>query len=176
MKPAAVISLAFFLILLAVLSGCLNSSPENPSVDFTFTTLDGQTKQLREYYGKVIVLDLMGVNCQPCTLQMSQLKQIQTNYSSDDVIIISIDVWVSLGENATLLQQYIDAFREQLHVELNWTFGLDDMKGTIGNTYARSGIPTLYILDKKGNIYYTHVGYDSYTMLESKLDEVLAKS
>lgn len=171
-----VFSQAFFLIIIAVLSGCLNSSQGNPTVDFTFTTLDGQTKQLQEYYGKVIVLDLMGVKCQPCTLQMTQLKQIQTNYSRKDVVIISVDVWISLGENAALLQQYIDAFQQQLNITLNWTFGLDDAKGTIESAYARNGIPTLYILDKKGNIYYTHVGYDSYITLASKLDEVLTKA
>ena len=167
---------SFFLILVAMLPGCMNPLQENPNVDFTFTTLQGQTKQLREYYGTVVVLDLMGVNCQPCALEMRQLKQIQTNYSRNNVIIISVDVWISQGENASLLRQYLDAFHQQLHLELNWTFGLDDTKGTIGNTYARSGIPTLYILDKKGNIYYTHVGYDSYSRLASKLDEVLAKA
>jgi len=159
-----------------MLTGCLNQGQENPTVDFTFITLDGQPKQLREYYGTVILLDLMGVNCQPCALEMTQLKQIQTNYSRDDVIIISIDVWVSQGENATLLRQYHDVFLQQLNLDLNWTFGLDDAQGTIGNSYARSGVPTLYILDKKGNIYYTHVGYDSYSTLASKLDAVLAKA
>ena len=167
---------SFFLILVAMLPGCVNPGQENPNVDFAFTTLQGQTKQLREYYGTVVVLDLMGVNCQPCALEMRQLKQIQTNYSRNNVIIISVDVWISQGENVSLLRQYLDAFHQQLHLELNWTFGLDDAKGTIGSAYARSGIPTLYILDKKGNIYYTHVGYDSYSRLASKLDEVLAKA
>ena len=167
--------LSFFIFLVVMLSGCVNPGQGNPNVDFTFTTLNGQTKQLREYYGTVIVLDLMGVNCQPCAYEMTQLKQIQTNYSRSDVIIISVDVWISQGENASLLRQYIDTFQQQLQLELNWTFGLDDVKGTIGYTYARSGVPTLYILDKKGNIYYTHVGYDSYSTLASKLDAVLTK-
>ncbi len=164
------------LLSISSLTGCVNLGRENPNVDFTFTSLEGETHVLHQYYGTVIVLDLMGVNCQPCALEMSQLKQIQTNYTGRDVVIISIDVWVSQGENATLLRQYIDAYRQQLHLNLNWTFGLDDTKGTIGNTYARSGIPTLYILDTKGNIYYTHVGYDTYSTLASKLDEVLSKA
>ncbi len=168
--------LSFLLLLVAVLPGCMNKESENPNVDFMFTTLGGQTRQLRDFYGKVIVLDLMAVNCQPCALEMTQLKWIQTNYSRDDVIIVSIDVWVSQGENASLLQQYLDAFQRQLNITLNWTFGLDDIQGTVGSTYARSGIPTLYILDKKGNIYYTHVGYDSYSTLALKLDAVLAKA
>ena len=150
------------------LSGCENSQ-QNPNVDFTFTTLDGHTKHLQDYYGKAIVLDLMGVNCQPCLQEMTQLKQIQTNYSQDMVTIISIDVWVSQGENASLLAQYIQYY------QLNWTFGLDDTRGTVGYTYAKSGIPTMYILDTKGNIYYTHVGYDSYSSLTSKLDQVVRK-
>jgi thiol-disulfide isomerase/thioredoxin len=167
---------AFVLILIILLPGCINQGQENPNVDFTFRTLDGQTKQLRDYYGTVIVLDLMGVNCQPCALEMTQLKQVQTNYSRNDVIIISIDVWISQGENASMLRQYLDAFRQQVHLDLNWTFGMDDTKGTIGNMYARTGVPTLYILDTKGNIYYTHVGYDAYSTLASKLDAVLAKA
>jgi len=165
------------LLLLPVvqLAGCVNSQQQNPNVDFTFTTLDGQMKQLHDYYGKVLVLDLMGVNCQPCGLEMTQLKQIQTNYSEDQVIIISIDVWVSQGENTSMLRQYLSAFQQQLHISLNWTFGLDDARGTIGNTYAKNGIPTLYILDTKGNIYYTHVGYDSYRSLALKLDQMVRK-
>jgi thiol-disulfide isomerase/thioredoxin len=174
MKPMVGIILSFSFPLV-LFSGCLSFVPGNPNVDFTFITLEGQTKQLRDYYGTVIVLDLMGVNCQPCGREMTQLKQIQTNYSRNNVIIVSVDVWVSSGENASLLAQYLDTFREQLHLELNWTFGLDDGKGTIEKAYAKQGIPALYILDKKGNIYYTHVGYDSYAVLASKLDQVMQK-
>jgi hypothetical protein len=37
-------------------------------------------------------------------------------------------------------------------------------------------VPSLYIFDKKGNIYYSHVGYESFTELSKKIDEVLSKS
>jgi thiol-disulfide isomerase/thioredoxin len=78
--------------------------------DVTFTDLEGQTRHLSEFSGKILLLDLMGVNCQPCALQMSQLKKISQNYSSDQVTIISLDVWVKNGETAELLRQYIAAF------------------------------------------------------------------
>ncbi len=143
--------------------------------DFTFTDLAGQTRRLSEFYGKIIILDLMGVNCQPCTLQMTQLKKISENYSSDQVTILSLDVWVKNGETAELLRQYITAFREQVGIDLNWTFGLDDANGSIQNVYASEGVPTLYIFDKKGNIYYSHVGYEDYLNLATKLDEVQGK-
>ncbi len=143
--------------------------------DFIFTTLDGEIKNLSDYQGTVIVLDCMAVNCQPCMLQMFELKKISENYSTNDVIILSIDVWVSNGETASMLQDTIDAFKNQLNITLDWTFGLDDPQGTLQSTYASEGVPTLYIFDKNGNIYYSHVGYEKYAVLSSKLDEVLRK-
>jgi hypothetical protein len=105
---------------------------------------------------------------------MFELKKISENYSKNDVTILSIDVWVSSGETASLLQDTIDAFKNQVNMTLDWSFGLDDLQGTIQNTYASAGVPTLYIFDKKGNIYYSHVGYEEYSSLAAKLDEVLA--
>jgi ABC-type glycerol-3-phosphate transport system substrate-binding protein len=108
--------------------------------------------------------------------QMFDLKKISENYSSNDVSLLSIDVWVSNGETASMLQDMIDAFKKQANLTVDWTFGLDDAQGTIENTYASEGVPTLYIYDKKGNIYYSHVGYESYTDLEIKIDEALIKN
>lgn len=161
--------------MLSIFAGCTEEKTDIRN-DFSFTTLNGETKHLNDFYGKVIVLDCMAVNCQPCMLQMFELKKISENYSTIDVTILSIDVWVSTGETSTMLQGMIDAFKNQVNITLDWTFGLDDLQGTIQNTYASAGVPTLYILDKKGNIYYSHVGYESYVDLANKIDEVLIKN
>jgi hypothetical protein len=164
-----------FLLILLVLTGCVNNT-ENTSGDalnFTFTTLDGQTKQLSDYYGPIILLDLMGARCQPCQIQMFELKKVSENYTRNQVIILSINVWVSLGEDAALTQELINLYPLQVGITLDWTFGLDDTQGTILNAYAPDGVPTLYILDSKGNIYYTNVGYEEYTQLKDKIDELL---
>ena len=116
----------------------------------------------------------MGVNCQPCFYQMLELNKISENYSTDDVNILSIDVWVSLGETASLVEQYLQYFEEEIGIILDWTFGLDDTKGTIQQAYATQGVPTLLILDKKGNVYYTNVGYETYEELHPIIDELLS--
>jgi len=173
-KKPSVLFLVFLFFFLTVFAGCTEEK-STTGEDFAFTTLDGETKHLSDFYGKVIVLDCMAVNCQPCMFQMFELKKISENYSKNDVIILSIDVWVSSGETASMLQDTIDEFKNQVNVTLDWTFGLDDLHGTIQNTYASAGVPTLYIFDKKGNIYYSHVGYEDYVILASKLDMVLSK-
>ena len=173
-KPTLVFFVCFILLGIIWFSGCTQEKITYME-DFTFTTLEGNTTHLSTFYGKVLLLDLMGVNCQPCTFQMMQLIKVSENYSSDQVAILSIDVWVANGENIELLRQYITAFHDQVGIDLNWTFGLDDVNGSIQHIYASQGVPTLYIFDKKGNIYYSHVGYEEYSSIAKKLDEVLAK-
>jgi thiol-disulfide isomerase/thioredoxin len=171
-KPM-VLSLVFLFFFLLILQGCTQKKNMIGN-DFTFTTLDGKIQHLSNFYGTVVVLDCMAVNCQPCMQQMFELKKISENYSRNDVTLLSIDVWVLNGESASMVQNTINAFKNQLNMTLDWTFGLDDVQGTIQNTYAPEGVPTLYILDKKGNIYYSHVGYEDYSVLASKLDAVLS--
>jgi thiol-disulfide isomerase/thioredoxin len=174
MKKLLFLFVVFLLVFLLIFAGCTEEK-NNTGDDFSFLTLDGETKYLSDFYGKVVVLDCMAVNCQPCMYQMFELKKISENYSTNDVAILSIDVWVSNGETASMLQDLIDEFKNQGNLTLDWIFGLDDMQGTIENTYASEGVPTLYIYDKKGNIYYSHVGYESYIDLVKKIDEALIK-
>ena len=175
MKILPFMFIVFLFIFLLFFSGC-TVERNDMGDDFSFITLDGEMKRLSDFSGKVVVLDCMAVNCQPCMYQMFELKKISENYSSNDVAILSIDVWVSNGETVSLLQEMINDFKKQVNMTLDWTFGLDDPEGTIENTYATEGVPSLYIYDKKGNIYYSHVGYESYADLATKIDEALLKN
>lgn len=170
-----VLIVASLFFILTVFAGCTEEK-KITGEDFTFTSLGGETKHLSDFYGKVVVFDCMAVNCQPCMYEMFELKKISENYSKNDVVILSIDVWVSIGETASMLQDVLDAFKNQVGITLDWTFGLDDSQGTIQKKYASTGVPTLYIFDKKGNIYYSHVGYESYTELSKKIDEAINKN
>ncbi len=170
------IIVSVLLLVISFFSGCVQetSSTTSGDINFSFKTLDGQSKQLSDYYGKVILLDLMGARCQPCQQEMFELKKISENYSEDQLTILSIDVWVQYGESASLVQELIDAFREQAGIELDWTFGLDDASGSIFNKYTQGGVPSIHIIDKKGNLYESYYSYASYSTLTAKLDELLS--
>jgi thiol-disulfide isomerase/thioredoxin len=136
--------------------------------------IDGTIKHLSEYRGKVVVLDLMRViGCDPCLYEFLELKKVAENYSNNDVVIISIDV--NTYESAQDVQTMIDEFKQQLNIELDWIFGMDD--GGIWEKYRINppgGVPTLYIFDKNGKIYYSNEGYEPYSLLASKIDELLS--
>jgi peroxiredoxin len=172
-------TILFLIFGIALVSGCLESSDNNSDngsnggIDFSFTTIQGEEKHLSDYRGNIVVVDLMGVMCQPCQAQMYELKKVSENYSHQNVEIISIDVWVFNGETADLVHQLIEAFDEQVNLQLDWTFALDDAQGTIFQQYTQGGVPSLHIIDTKGNIYYSHYSYTDYATLASKLDELI---
>jgi thiol-disulfide isomerase/thioredoxin len=161
----------FILLILGALSGCTENDPTN-GINFSFTDRQQTTRQFSEFYGKVVVLDLMAVNCNPCLYQLFELEKISENYTND-VTILSINVWVQYGENLQLLNQYIEDITSQTNLDLDWTFGLDDTEGTIFNEYVSSGVPTLYIIKPNGNIYYSFSGYTDYQTIKTKIDEII---
>ena len=167
------------ILLLLVLSGCTTKSTNDDStdnnggyaIDFEFTLLDGSKKSLSEYQGQYVLVDFFGVTCQPCQYQMVVLTGIFENYP--EIEIISIDVWIYLGETTELVEQFISSGKEQ-GVNLDWTFGVDDSRGTLYNKYANQGIPMIYLFDKNGNIYYSQVGYTEYSVLAGKIDDLIS--
>ena len=169
-----------FLILLILLStfllGCTESSDNKVAKQwgdapvFTLKTLNGKTINITSYLGKILILDLMAVDCQYCFPEMFELRDIYDNYSRADLDIISIDVW---PETEAYLQSYVDSFYDHGY-PLNWSIGLDSSH-TIGPKYIgeNEGIPKIFIIDKNGNIYYSKVGYTEYSVITEQLDKLI---
>lgn len=194
--------IALLIIFTSVLSGCFESSengsnsndipntgdedntpPNNSSddpddtppndewgdaYDFSFKTLKGNTIKLSDYLGKVILLDFMGVDCYWCYYQVPDLKAISENYT--DLIIISIDVYRS--ETEEYLQSYIDWWRTNQSIDMDWDYGLDKNLEIAKVYVTEGGVPKIVIIDQKGNVYYQNVGYTRYHEIAPVLDEL----
>ena len=198
-KNLVKISAIVFLILLSILfSGCTTPSNSSYNEDFSFFILNGQEKHISTYAGKAVLIDFTGVNCPYCVPQIFALKEVENNYSSDDVVIISLFVWMILGETVQDISDLVDAyacespcdaenaftsialreakayFNYAEGLELNWVIGYDDSEGTLYTKFGQKGIPYLLILDENGNIYYSNIGYTDYSTLAQKLDELIS--
>jgi thiol-disulfide isomerase/thioredoxin len=175
-------SLFFFLILL---SGCTEISNDNESPitndghNFSFSLLDGTTKQLIDYRGKVVIMDLWATWCSPCQVQMLELRKAYTNYSRDELEILSINI--DERETASTIQNFLDQYKYYGY-ELKWIFAeeLDNL-----DEYNPLGsIPRLCIFDKYGTLFWEHNGLTYYNRfpegwtyekipLKEKIDQAL---
>ena len=60
--------------------------------NFIFFDLDGNEKQLNQYRGKIVILDMWATWCQPCQYQMLELEKAYSYYSNNDLEILSINI------------------------------------------------------------------------------------
>lgn len=104
--------------------------------------------RLEDYYGKVIVLDMFATWCAPCEAMMRELRDVDEMYPDSDVVILSVDV----DERETL--GMIRDFKSDNNAE--WTFAMSNSRFT--SNFPAESIPTMYILDREGEVVDEHVG------------------
>jgi len=161
-----IISLVVLLVLLLSLffSGCFESVGEwGDAPDFTLNTIDGKTFNLSRQIGKIVVIDFMYVNCRPCQLQMSELKNLYEQFK-DEIIMISVSVWWAEDETVDL-----DGFRDYYRAE--WMFALDTPDEDATTKYNAISVPRIIIINKNGDISYASSGWVSYDVLTEEINK-----
>jgi len=165
-KIIALVAIAIFAT--SAFSGCIDSKGGKDSgatdtgENFSFTTIDGEKEQLKDYRGKVIILNMMTTHCPYCNLEMIELEKAYKNYTRDELIIISIDV-DSYSDNIQKLKEYKESFEQYIGTSVdNWIFGMDN-DGSIWKKYGKEGTPVLCIFDQQGNLHFTHEGLSFYS-------------
>lgn len=126
---------------------------EQKATDFTVKDVDsGSSSDLSDFRGKVVLLDLFATWCPPCKVALPYLREIYTEYSANDVQIISIDI------DNTESQSLVSQFRKD--EGMNWIVSLDT-DGSIFNVYGTDTIPTFYIIDQQGEIQWSDTGFSA---------------
>ena len=111
---------------------------------------EGNLTRLEDLRGKIVILDFWALWCSPCLKTLPKLDSWLERNSSEDVALISINVWESPSE----LPNVIDHFSKN-------SYGMKLLLGDneLPRAYGFSGIPWLCAIDKQGNIAFTQSGF-----------------
>jgi len=120
-----------------------NNQQYEKAPDFALTDIDGKPLSLKDFKGKVVVLDIFQIQCPACTWEITELKKVQAKYSSNDVEIISVSVYPY--DTVQLLREY------RADHEITWRIALDE-DGVIYTKYTIQSTPTIIIIDEEGFI------------------------
>lgn len=117
--------------------------------DFTVEMLDGSKVALSALQGKPTLLIFWATWCPPCRLELSKLQEHIIDRYGDKINVLPI----SRGEERAKVEEYIS--------KMGYTFavGLDGDQ-SIYRKYATNYIPRCFVIDAKGKVLYSGVGYD----------------
>lgn len=117
--------------------------------DFTVVMLDGSKVTLSALQGKPTLLIFWATWCPPCRLELSKLQEHIIDRYGDKINVLPI----SRGEERAKVEEYIS--------KMGYTFavGLDGDQ-SIYRKYATNYIPRCFVIDAKGKVLYSGVGYD----------------
>ena len=125
--------------------------------DFSLKDLSGKIRSLKDYRGKVVLLDFTTTWCPYCKKDIPNLKKLNTTMKGKDFELISIYVMESPQKVASFAEKY----------SLPYTILIDN-DAKVARAYGVRGVPTKVVVSKNGNI-----GCWQCISAEDKIDELL---
>lgn len=132
--------------------------------DFSLSLINGGTLKLSEYFGKVIILDFWATWCPPCRAEIPDFISLYNEYKDRGLVIIGISVDDSIEPVKKFIQQN----------NVNYPVVMGNSK-VIQDYGGITGIPTTFIIDKKGNIVEKFVGYRPKEVFEKSIKRLLSE-
>ena len=120
----------------------LNSENIGNSLNYTFETIDGESIDLANHQGEVVILYFHFLACSFCAITTPLLAVIEDDYSNNSLYIITITT-VLVDSNGALNNW------RSIH-NATWDLVRDDIDHSISSRFDISITPTTIILDKNG--------------------------
>ena len=133
--------------------------------DFRLDRLNSKKVELREFRGKVVLLNFWATWCGPCKEEMPSMEALYQLYKEKDFTLVAISVDY---EGVRPVKEFIEKQRYTFPVLL-------DPNSETLDPFGVKGIPTTFVIDKKGRIVGRVVGPKDWKKPEvlSLLDKLL---
>lgn len=155
LKPLA---MAGSLILALHTSSAFAVSVGDKAPDFKIPRLETKGMiSLKHYRGKVVYVDFWASWCGPCRQSLPAMNEIRQEFRKKGFEVIAINLDEERDEAMAFLKEFPVAYPTAR-----------DTSGKVPEAYGLVGMPTAYLVDKKGNVQLVHEGFKKSDIEELK--------
>jgi peroxiredoxin len=129
--------------------------------DFTLTNLKNKKVNLRDYRGKIVLLNFMDTGCHWCRKEMPHLQKLYDQFKNRDFVIVVV---FTDRDGAEVVAPFIKKSGYTFSVNS----GLLDTTGEVSYMYGITGTPTSFILGREGEIIGWGLGYREWSRKEAR--------
>jgi len=136
-----------------------------PSPDFTLMDVSGQSRNVSEWQGKVLVINFWATWCPPCLEEIPHFIELQDKYGDQGVQFLGIAL--------EGVDEVIN-FADKIGINYPLLVGEQEvikLAGKFGNQIG--GLPYTVVLDRSGNINFIKQGPISYLEAERAITSLL---
>jgi peroxiredoxin len=130
----------------------LKNGAEAP--DFVVHDDNGKAVKLSAYRGKVVVIDFWSTWCGPCQESLPGTNALAAQFAQKNVVVLGVNVW----DTKKAFHDWLPEHKKFSSIR----FAIDTRgqgQDVATKLYHVSGIPTQYVIDRKGRIVKSLVGY-----------------
>ena len=126
------------------------------------------TVNVKDYEGKIVVLNFWGTWCGPCVGELPEFDELATEYDGSVVFIAVHSV-----QQSDEAPEFIDSNYPDSKIKFAYDTPINSAIGAYFNVFGAKGYPTTLVLDKNGVITYKHTGQISGDILESEITKAI---
>ncbi|MGH7320210.1 MAG: peroxiredoxin family protein [Candidatus Rokuibacteriota bacterium] len=162
-------------LVLLVLAGAASGEDIQPAVghrapDFTLRDPQGRSVQLTRVLGeKAVLLNFWATWCPPCREEMPLMEEAYRAYKGKGLEILAVSI--DAGSESAVAAR-VRAFMSELRLTYP---ALLDVEGEVVRAYRLRGLPTTFLIDRKGIVRAMEIGFRDWAGSESRkrLEELL---
>jgi thiol-disulfide isomerase/thioredoxin len=122
------------------------------------TDMDGEPRSLKSLRGKVVIVNFWATWCPPCRAELPSMNRAWARLDPERFAMLAVNV----GEDEDTIFSFMGDYPIEFPVWL-------DQSGKAAREWPLRGLPTTYVIDKKGRIAYRAIGgreWDDEALLE----------